>query len=73
MYIYSIKVRSKLRDFVYYSRKDVMKMSREVNLIKEDILNTLKVCEEITIDKWKKRPFRQKMIQYILRIFSPML
>lgn len=59
--------------YLHYEGGVFMSDTEAVTDIKEDILNTLKVCEEITIDKWKKRPFRQKMIQYILRIFSPML
>ena len=44
-----------------------------VGAIKEDILNTMKQCEEITYAQWKKRPVGQKIVQALLEVFSPML
>lgn len=41
--------------------------------IKQDFLDTQSVSERISYDTWKKRPFPQKVIQWVLRIFSPML
>ena len=39
----------------------------------DDILGTIKKCERISYDAWKKRPLPQRMIQWCLRIFSPIL
>ena len=32
----------------------------------------ISVSEEITMDKWIKRPWYQKLIAFILNIFAPM-
>ena len=41
--------------------------------IKNDFLETVKQSERISYQSWKKRPLRHKVIQWILKIFSPML
>ena len=41
--------------------------------IKADITETMKKCEEITLDKWKHRPLWQKMVQTGIMLFSPIL
>lgn len=41
--------------------------------IKKDFLDTLEQCEEIQYDKWKKRPYGQKVVQSALKLLSPML
>ena len=41
--------------------------------IKRDFLDTLEQCEEIQYDKWKKRPYGQKVVQSALKLLSPML
>lgn len=40
--------------------------------IKNDILDTIKVCEEITLVEWKRRPWYIKFIQAFLRLFMPL-
>lgn len=50
-----------------------MSENQAVMDIKKDITDTLKRCEEITYQQWKKRPLFQKLIQWVLRITSPML
>lgn len=44
-----------------------------VGEIKEDFLKTQKQSREINLEEWKKRPFRQKLIQFILKLLSPLL
>ena len=41
--------------------------------MKEDYLNTLTDCKEITYADWKNRPLYKKILQFILKIFSPLL
>lgn len=40
--------------------------------IKEDITATFKVCEEINLEKWKQRPWQEKFLQSLLRLFAPL-
>lgn len=41
--------------------------------IKEDILTTLGNCKQITYEEWQKRPLKNKLIQPILMLFSPLM
>ncbi|MCR5639631.1 MAG: cardiolipin synthase, partial [Lachnospiraceae bacterium] len=41
--------------------------------IKEDILTTLGKCKQITYEEWQKRPLKNKLIQPILMLFSPLM
>ena len=38
--------------------------------IKEDVLRTLEVCEEIQLEEWIQRPFFEKLLQNVLRLFA---
>ena len=40
--------------------------------IKQDIIDTIAVCEEITLDEWKRRPWYIKFGQAFLRLFAPL-
>lgn len=42
-------------------------------VIKERFLEDLKQCSEITLEAFKKRPFRQKFFESISRLLSPVL
>ena len=46
--------------------------SHIVGDIKENILNTIEKSEEISLDRWKKRPLTQKIVQNFLYILSPL-
>ena len=59
--------------YLHYECGVFMSGNNAVMDIKQDITETLKQCEEITYEKWKKRPLSKKIIQNILEIFSPML
>ena len=41
--------------------------------VKEIFLEDLKDCKEITLTEWSKRPFLQRYMESVTRIFSPLL
>ena len=41
--------------------------------IKQDILDTFLLCEEMRLDEWAKRPLYMRMLEGILRVFAVML
>ena len=41
--------------------------------IRDDIYETLKQCQEIYLDEWQRRPWYEKIIQWVLRLFAPVL
>ena len=58
--------------FLHYECGSLIINDLEIKTMKKDFLD---VCEEsdlITYDKWKKRPFIQKIIAYIMYLFAPM-
>ena len=52
---------------VYLSHDDSI-----INM-KEDFLKAIEQSEEIEYMKWKKRPLRLKILQFILKLFSPLM
>jgi cardiolipin synthase len=50
-----------------------MYRSNAVKQVKEDMITTLSVCREITLDFCRKRNIIVRGIQSILRVFAPML
>ena len=44
-----------------------------IHTIKEDLLDTMDQCHEVTLDEWKNRPFSVKMNQMILNLFKTMM
>lgn len=59
--------------YLHYECGVLMSDTDAVGDIKNDILNTLKECKEITYEAWKRRPIHQKIVQWVLNIFAPML
>lgn len=59
--------------YLHYECGVFMSDTPAVMDIKEDTLATIKKCEEITYEKWKKRPAWQKLVQGLLKLFSPLL
>ena len=59
--------------YLHYECGVFMSENQAVLDIRDDILATIKKCERITYDMWKKRPIHQKIIQWCLRLFSPIL
>ncbi|WP_128894296.1 cardiolipin synthase [Longirhabdus pacifica] len=47
--------------------------SNVISAVKEDILETMKKCEEMNMDKLKKTPFYTKAIHIVLRLFAPLM
>ena len=41
--------------------------------IRDDIHETLKQCQEIYLDEWQSRPWYEKIGQWILHLFAPVL
>lgn len=41
--------------------------------MKKDFTQTLEQCKEMDLDSWKKRPWTQKVVQFVLKLLSPML
>lgn len=44
-----------------------------VNEIYNDFEKTFSICEEITYEQWKNRPFPLRMIQYFLNVFATLV
>lgn len=44
-----------------------------VGEMKDDFMKTLADCKEMDLETWKKRPWIQKVIQFVLKLLSPML
>lgn len=59
--------------FLHYECGVFMSDVQAVMDIKADITETMKKCEEITLDKWKHRPLWQKVVQTGILLFSPIL
>ncbi len=59
--------------FLHYEDAVLMSKTPAVMEIKQDFLNTLGQCREIQYVDWLHRPMRQRFIQSVLRLFSPLL
>ncbi|MGL4374098.1 MAG: phospholipase D-like domain-containing protein, partial [Turicibacter sp.] len=47
--------------------------TKSVNQIKEDYIQTLQVCQQITLEECQKVPFISKLIRSVLMIFAPLM
>lgn len=59
--------------YLHYECGVLMSRTDAVMDIKQDFINTLDQCEEIHYADWLGRPLRQRFVQAVLRIFSPLL
>ncbi len=59
--------------YLHYEDAVLMSKTPAVMDIKQDFLDTLQVCREIQYAEWLHRPLRQRFIQSLLRVFSPLL
>lgn len=59
--------------YLHYECGVFMSDTPAVMDIKEDILDMIKKSEEITYEKWRRRPIWQKIVQWVLKLFSPLL
>jgi cardiolipin synthase len=44
-----------------------------INTIKQDLLNTMEQCHEVTYEEWQNRPLLMKFYQKILNLFSTLM
>lgn len=59
--------------YLHYECAVYMCESSSVMAIRDDIEETLKKCEEIDYNEWLHRPLRDKVIQWVLKLFAPIL
>lgn len=59
--------------YLHYECAVYMCESSSVMAIRDDIEKTLKKCEEIDYNEWLHRPLRDKVIQWVLKLFAPIL
>ena len=62
------------RSFVFHFECGVWLSNKETALnIKQHFREVLAQSQEITLDKWKKRPIKTRLKQAILHIFGPLM
>lgn len=59
--------------YLHYECAVFMCESSSVTAIRDDIRETLKNCEEIEYEEWLHRPLLQRMVQWVLKLFAPVL
>lgn len=59
--------------YLHFETNILLYKSKVINDIKIDFLDTLKKCEEVTLEKTENISVFMKICQSILRIFSPMM
>lgn len=59
--------------YLHYEDAVLMSKTPAVMEIKQDFLDTLESCKEIQYAEWMHRPLRQRFVQSVLRLFSPLL
>lgn len=59
--------------YLHYEDAVLMSKTPAVMEIKQDFFDTLKSCKEIQYAEWMHRPLRQRFVQSVLRLFSPLL
>ena len=58
--------------FLHYECGTYVALNPEINKMKVDFEAAIAESEQIDFDKWKKRPWYQKLVAYILNIFAPL-
>lgn len=62
------------RSFYLHYECGVWMSNTDINdIIKQDIIETLKECREVTYEEWKNRPLAIKLYQPILNLFSTLM
>lgn len=59
--------------YLHYECAAFLWDSTVINKAKEDVLQTIEQCKEITYEAWKKRPWYQKLIQPVINLFASLL
>ncbi len=58
--------------FLHFECGALVMDSTEIKKMSDNFIETINESELITVDKWSKRPIYQRIIAFILNIFSPM-
>ena len=58
--------------FLHFENGALVMNDTEIKKMSEDYINTINESELITLEKWLKRPIRQRLLAFFLNIFSPM-
>ncbi len=58
--------------FLHYECGVLIQDDPEILTMKKDYLDTIEISELVTYEEWKKRPIYQRIIAFILNIFSTM-
>ena len=61
----SLELSYEINAYIY--NEEVAERNRRI------FLEDLKLCREVHLEEWKKRPWHQKMTQALIRLFSPLL
>ena len=59
--------------YLHYECGVIINENPAVMDMKKDFMDTMKESEKIDYEKWHNRPLRHKLIQWILKVLSPML
>jgi cardiolipin synthase len=59
--------------YLHYECGVFMCDSSAVLAIRDDIRKTLERCDEMNYDDWNRRPLHLKLIQWVLKLFGPVL
>lgn len=59
--------------YLHYECGVIINENPAVMDMKKDFMDTMKESEKIDYEKWRNRPLRHKLIQWILKVLSPML
>lgn len=58
--------------FLHYECGALIFLDKQIEDMEKDFLEACKESEEITIEKWKKRPWYQRLTAYIIYLFAPL-
>ena len=58
--------------FLHFENGALVMNDTEIKKMSDDYINTINESELITLEKWLKRPIRQRLLAFFLNIFSPM-
>lgn len=59
--------------YLHYELGIAIYDERIISKAKEDFMDTLSVCEEITYEQWKSQPFYLRAFQMVLNLFSGLM
>lgn len=59
--------------FLHYECGVWLYGTKSIAQLKEDYVQTLKVCKEVTYDEIRNRPWYIRLMQAVLRVFAPMM